>query len=125
VNNGFIFSDLKLDGKPLTECEMVLECDDAMYRLYLTRFTDCGGFSAMAVEFCSCNADHDDHWAVSDLRVNELFTVTAYHDGIRHLEFNRNEKDMEGYLYYTNMDGLIELLSKVREIEKELCRDCD
>ena len=125
MNNGFIFDDLKLDGKPLSECEMVLECNSGMYRLYLTRLTGCGGFLAMAVEFNSCDAGCVNHWEATALEVNELFTVTAYFDGVRHLEFNRNEPDMEGYLYYTNMDGLIELLSKVREIEKELCRECD
>ena len=125
MEDGFIFKDLKLGNKPLIECEMILECNSGMYRLYLTRNTNFEGFYAMALEFNSGSADSENHWESEDLVVNELFTVTANFDGIRHLEFNRNEPEMEGYLYYTNMDGFIELLSKVRELEKEHCSSCD
>jgi hypothetical protein len=125
MDSGFTFKELSLDNNSLCNCEMVLECNSGMYRLYLLRFTDCAGFRAMAVSFNSCRVDNKNHWDAEDLIVDELFTVTAYFDGVRHLEFNRNDKDMEGYLYCTNMDGLISLLSKVREIEKEICRDCD
>lgn len=120
-----IFKDLKLGAKPLRGCEVAFECNNGMYRLYLDRLTNAGGFRAMAVGFNSCDADCSNHWEASDLEVDDIFVVTAHFDGVKHLEFNRNEKDMEGYLYYPNMDGLIELLSKVRELEKELCRYCD
>jgi len=125
MDNGYIFKDLMLGDNPISECEMVLECNDEMYRLYMLKLNYCGGFKAMAIEFNSCGCEAQSQWESDDLVVDELFTVTAFFDGVRHLEFNRNEKEMEGYLYYPNIDGLISLLSKVREIEKELCRECD
>ena len=120
--DGELFSELRLSGKRLQDCEMALECK-GNYRLYVDRFN--GGFYAVAVEFHSCVGGNENIWDSDDLKVCQLFNVTAYFDGVRHLEFNREDKELAGYIYYPNMDGLISMLQKVREIEIEMCRDCD
>lgn len=116
------FSSMKLRGRLLKDCELTLECNKGNYRLYVVK--EDGVFYAMAVEFVSSGMG-DDFWSCPDLMVSQLFEVTAYFDGVRHLEFNRGAGDLAGYIYYPNMPGLIELLQKVREIELEICSDCD
>lgn len=123
MDTGTLFSELKLNDKPLCDCEMVLECNQTNYRLYIDKYPDEHVFYALAVEFVSCVSD--DKWNCPQLAVEPLFNVTAYSDGVRHLEFNREAGDMAGYIYYPNMQGLIEMFAKVREIELEICRDCE
>ena len=125
MNDGIPFSKINLNGKPLTECEMALECNHGDYRLYIDRIKDGKGFYSIAVEFVSCDADAADIWLSNDLRVEPLFNSTAYYDGVRHLEFNREAGDMAGYIYYPNVQGLIDMLTKLREIEVEICTECD
>ena len=120
-----LFSELTLNGKPLSKCELALECNETYYRLYVDKEPKENIFYSLAVEFVNCSADFEDGWACPDLTVSPLFNTTAYFDGVRHLEFNRESKDMAGYIYYPNMQGLLALFSKVREIELEICRDCD
>lgn len=120
---GELFSDIRLNNKSLRECEIALECNDGLYRLYVNRFD--GGFYAMAVEFVSSVADNDDMWDCDQLEVNQLLNLVALFDGVRHLEFNREAGDMAGYIYYPNINGLIEIFQKIREIEIQLCRDCE
>lgn len=121
--DGTPFKDIRLNGKPLETCEMVLECNKTNYRLYVDRENE-NRFYAIALEFNSCSAGGD-VWSCENLRVDPLFNVTAYFDGVRHLEFNREVGDMAGYIYYPNIEGLAKMLAKVREIELEVCRDCD
>jgi|JI9StandDraft_1071089.scaffolds.fasta_scaffold895158_1 hypothetical protein len=121
MESGKLFTEILLDNKPLSECELVYECNHRHYRLYVSRGDNC--FYALAVEFHSCEADGD-IWECPALEVDPLFNVTAYFDGVRHLEFNR-ESDMAGYIYYPNMQGIVELFTKIRELELEICRDCD
>jgi len=94
------------------------------YRLYVDTNKELNSFNAMAIEFVSCSTTSPAIWDCPELRVDQLFRVTAYHDGVRHLEFNR-ESDMPGYIYYPNMQDLISLFEKIREIELNICRDCD
>jgi hypothetical protein len=115
--------ELRLNGKPLPECEMELESSRGNYRLY----SDKGdrAFWTLAVEFYSASADFKNPWDDPDVMVAPLFNTTAYFDGVRHLEFNREAGDMAGYIYYPNMDGIISLLQKVRELELKICPNCD
>lgn len=123
MEDGTLFSEIKLNKKPLNECELVLECNETNYRLYVDRDVSKHLFYALAVEFHSCVGE--DTWNCPQLTVDPLFNVTAYFDGVRHLEFNREAGDMAGYIYYPNIQGLVEMLQKVREVELECCRDCD
>ncbi len=125
MDNGVLFSELKCHGKPLNECELALQCNENSYRLYVNRDTEYNTFWALAVSFVSCYAGNENIWGAEGLTVEPLFNVTAYSDGIRHLEFNREAGDMAGYIYYPNMQGLIALFQKIREIELETCRDCE
>lgn len=109
------------NGKLLKECEVAAQTNT--YRLYVDRFEN--GFYAMAVEWVSSNAGFDDKWSCPGCEVDQLFNVTAYSDGVRHLEFNREAGDMAGYIYYPEMKGLIEMFSKVRELELDLYPHCD
>jgi hypothetical protein len=118
-----LFRDLRLNGKPLNECELALEAAKSNYRLYVDKAPDKHAFRAMAVEFNSCQSEGD-IWQCQELEVTPLFNCTAYYDGVRHLEFNRDDKDFAGYIYYPNMQGLVDLMAKVREIELEICPCC-
>lgn len=108
-------------GKLLKKCEIAVQSGD--YRLYVDRFQD--GFYAMAVEWCSSSASFDDHWLCPSCEVEQIFIATAYSDGVRHLEFNRGAGDMAGYIGYPSIERLMAMLSKVRELELELCRYCE
>jgi hypothetical protein len=119
---GQLFKNMKLNGKPLAECELALECNSRNYRLYVER--EESGFHAMAVEFISGGGMDEDFWLSPNLEVDQLFQVIARFDGVRHLEFNR-ESDMPGYIYYPNMEGIILMMQKVREIEKQCCKEYD
>ena len=121
MSEGTHISEMKLDGKPLRDCEMAFECAHGRCRLYIDRRD--GGFLGMAVEWVTCSGNNV--WTCPDLHVDQMFQVTAYHDGVRHLEFNRGAGDMAGYLYYPNMTGLVALFQKVREIEAEQCPNLD
>lgn len=124
MENGEFFKDLRLNGKPLAECELTLECNHGNYRLYVDKEPENFCFYSIAVEFLSC-ADGSDVWGCDDLVVEQLFNSTAYFDGVRHLEFNREAGDMSGYIYYPDLQAISEMLAKLREIELEICRDCD
>lgn len=117
------FRDLKLKDVPLSQCELAYSGKHDDDRLYWKK-TDTG-FLAHAVEFVSCPDSDCDQWDDKELVVQTLFTVIAYFDGVRHLEFNRNGNDMDGYLYYPPMESLIAMLSKVRELELKHCGDAD
>lgn len=110
------FKDLALGGIPLCRCELALDYEGG-YRLYVNRRDS--GFDAMAVEFVSCF--DKDTWSCDMLMVSQLFLATAYYDGVRHLEFNREVGATAGYIYYPDTKGLIELFSKVRGLEVEQC----
>lgn len=127
MEDGLLFADLKLNEIPLKACEVAYKGKYDNTRLYVVKEPERQCFYAHAVEFHSCPATEGDasHWDNEGLEVDTLFTVTAYHDGVRHLEFNRNGDDMDGYIYYPPMADLIAMLQKVREIELEICRAAD
>ena len=116
-----LFSEILLNKKPLSECELALECNRGNYRLYIDIEPEYKHFFAYAVQFASCSGDTESIWDCPILEVTPLFNVTAYFDGVRHLEFDRDDKDMPGYIYYPHMQCLIELMQKVREIELKVC----
>lgn len=116
-----MFKDLKLKDVFLKDIDPVLECNGGLYRLYVQKYTH-GSFKAIALE--CVGGDSAGPWADDAIEVEELFKVTALFDGVRHLEIKRSEEGHEGYIYYPNMEGLILMLSKVREIEVEHCRAC-
>jgi hypothetical protein len=129
MDDGKAFEEIRLNGKPLSACELALDYPHSGYRLYVDRYEDVTGFEAIAVEFVSCRDDNlkasKDFWDCPCVMANPLFNLIAYFDGVRHLEFNREAGDMAGYIYYPNMEGIIALMRRVREIEKEVCRECD
>ena len=118
--DGTPFSEMELRDKPLKDCELVF--DGKEYRMWINRREN--GFDAMAVRFISCTSDGN-FWDCPNLEVEQLFKVTAYFDGVRHLEFNCDAGDMAGYIYYPNMPELIKLFQKLREIEVAECREVD
>lgn len=121
------FHDIKLNGKPLRDCELVYKSDCDNIRLYVVREEH--GFNAHAVQYESCsyglNEEHNkiNQWENKNLVVETLFEITAYWDGVRHLSFNCNNAETDGYLYYPNIADLIAMLQKVREIELQICRE--
>ncbi len=120
--DGVLFSELKLGGTPLLEDWLAIDLKDS--RLYARVSPGEKSFLAVAVKFISCVSDGD-IWECPKLRVEQIFQVTAYFDGVRHLEFNRGSEDQAGYLYYPDMEGLILMLSAVRNLEETFCPDCE
>jgi hypothetical protein len=120
---GIPFNQIILNKKPLLECEMVLECNDSNYRLYVDKNMDGNCFYAIAIAFVSCV--QEDKWSCPNLKVEPLFDTAAFLDGVRHLEFNRGSEPTERRINYPNLQGIIDMLQKVREIEKEVCPACD
>jgi len=127
MSREILFKDILVGfhKKPIKECEVAFECNSGNYRLYVDKRPEDNHFYAYAVEFASCSFNAELAWDCPNLKVTPLFNVTAYHDGVRHLEFDREDEDSPGYIYYPNMKGFMELIGKVREIEVEVCRDCD
>ena len=117
---GIAFESIKLDGKPLKDCEMALETSCTNYRLYVSKYEDAPGFGAVAVNFVCCELTKDDlsHWDSPNLRVEKVFRLTAPFDGAKHIHFNEED---DGYLYYPEMDSYAEIFKKVRELEIEHC----
>ena len=126
MSDSVLFKDtlLGFNKKPVKECEVAIECNSGKYRLYVDKDVKRNNFQCVALEFVSCTSNSN-MWECEDLMVNPLFNLTAYFDGVRHLEFNRESKDLCGYMNYPNIDGIIHLMQKVREIEKEICYDCE
>ena len=119
-----IFSRIMLNNKLLSECEPVYKGKHDNSRLYVLKKDN--EFFAHAVDYKSCPASNEkDHWKNNSLIVNTIFEVVAYHDGVRHLEWNRNGGEMDGYIYYPIMTDIISMLQKVREIELEVCSNID
>ena len=123
MNSGVLFKDLTIKGNPIRECEIALECNNKNYRLYVAKYPEYQSFEAIAFEFVSSSTKS--FWDCENLAVNELMRVTAYHDGVRHLWVGSDEDDMGGYIYCPDMAALSEILTKIREIELEICTNCD
>ena len=124
------FIDLVVGDSKLSDIEPIYSDEYDYIRLYFAE-TVCG-FDAHAVDFISCdNNGHDDddghQWNHNNTIVNTIFEVTAHSDGdgVRHLEFNRNGGNQDGYLYYPKMQCLIDMLQMVRDLELKLCADCN
>lgn len=77
--------------------------DNGWYKLYCF---ECTGY------LYGCR---DVRWEHGDTTLSKLFEcdVVSF-DGVRHLEFNRNGTEMDGYLYYPSMGALVEALSFVK-----------
>ena len=105
-------------GEPISEFTVEAASKSGQYRLYVKRGES--SFLAAAIECREWDVGGVPFGSADDI-VEELFLVTAYFDGVRHLEFNRGAGDMAGYMYYPDMEGLILLLQKVREVELECC----
>ena len=91
---------------------------DNMYRLRLK--TACYGDvkAFVAEEFVSCEdaSQVESHWFCPKLETRNLFVATVYPDGVRHLEFNRQEEGREGYIYYPDLEELSKMLRIVNEL---------
>ena len=124
MDKDILLKDVLLNVTPVKDCDMVLECNHGLYRLYIYKETDPTCFYAVALEWNGCESDGD-IWACEQTTVTPLFNCVAYFDGVRHLEFNRESENLAGYIYYPNIEGICELFAKLREVEKEYCPNCD
>lgn len=116
------FVDLHIGNTPIKDCALLYQGKHDNARLY-ARAED-GYFKAHAVEVVTSETDDSGlQWGDESTVVQTIFVATAYFDGVRHLEFNRNGGDMDGYLYYPKMVDLIAMLQKVRELEIGHCRE--
>lgn len=123
IEGAIRFQDMRLDMLPLSECDVTFESEDKNTRLY-THKND-AAFSALAVIYVSTEPESEDHWTDKNLEVEKVFEAHAHFDGVRHLEFNRNGTDMDGYLNYPDIPALIAMLQEVRRMELDLCPEAE
>ena len=84
------------------------------YRIYLVQPNTC-----WYKVYCLKLESHtfcDSPWDHTSNTVSKIFEADVVDfDGVRHLEFNRNGIDTDGYLYYPDMEVVIEALSFVKD----------
>ena len=111
-----LFRDLKLQGIPLYDCEVVYKDDYDNLRLYVLKDIEANNFWAMLVDFFQGGIGDDDTvWSHSETLVEKVFAVTAYWDGVRHLDGY--------YMNYPDVKKLSEVFSVLAEIEDMICTD--
>lgn len=127
MDNGLLFHKLAFNNKFVKDYELVFKDKFDNTRLYVLKELETHSFYAQALQFNSCPVTDKkiNVWDNEELLIDILFTVVAYSDGVRHLEFNRIGTEHDGYLYYPPMKSLILMLQKVREIELEICPHAD
>lgn len=86
------------------------------YRIYLAQ-TD--GITCWHKVYCLNLESHTyckSPWEDNSTTLSKIFEADVVDfDGVRHLEFNRNGIDTDGYLYYPDMNVIIEALSFIRD----------
>lgn len=98
-----------------------LDVSCGSYRLYVKRSCDKLGFKAIALEFVTCGMDSEpENWDVSTT-FDELFRITAYHDGVRHFEMKRDYADYSGYIYYPEWSNICALFDRIKQLEADCC----
>jgi len=114
-----LLSKEQINGKPLSECEQFVLGD---LKLFVCRDDNGFGFFAKAYSWVSSNLleDGDDLWLLPSTMVYLAVDVTAHFDGVRHMNLGE-----DGYMNYPNIESLIKVFQKIREIELEMCTDCD
>ncbi|HBN6266157.1 TPA: hypothetical protein L3N15_004138 [Vibrio parahaemolyticus] len=115
--------DIRLNNKPLKDCELAFQDKHNTYRLYVDKDPSGNGFQAYAVEFVYCAGnDINDPFNNPTCVVMELFHLEARSDGARHLHFNREAGDTAGYMYYPDLQVLSEMFSILAKIETDICK---
>lgn len=120
MNGKYLFSELTLDSTPLSDCLLSYESSDNQIRLYIKKKNNSFHFIAIGWAFCI-----DEPFDCDETRVDQLFEGVAYFDGVRHIGFNREEEGLEGYIYCPNIQAMSDMFQIIRNIEVELCYDCD
>ncbi|EGQ7810310.1 hypothetical protein I6Y99_004351 [Vibrio parahaemolyticus] len=123
-NDQRLFIDIRLNDKPLKDCELVFQDKHNSYRLYVDKDSSRNEFQAYAVEFAYCTGhDINDPFNDPTCVVMGLFHLEASFDGARYLHFNREAGDMSGYMYYPNLQVLSDMFRILAKIEAEICKD--
>jgi hypothetical protein len=76
------------------------------------------------VNFVSCSGGVLDFWKDSDLKVECLFHGYIYYDGLRHLYMGDEDTDTENYLYYVDSSTIVDIFSKLKELENDVSESC-
>ena len=71
-----------------------------------------------------CVAYQSKAWDESAL-VEFMFHGTSFYDGVRHLYTGHDLTKNEGYLYYPDLELIIEVLQILSTLEDKLCSDYD
>lgn len=118
MHEGTLFSEVKLDGVLLSDCELVYGGDNI--RLFCKPESPGCGFLAVAVEFVACTVG-EDHWLCKDLRVEQILKVKAAYDGVRHLWVG--QEDTPGYIYYPDPAEFAGMFNRIGELENKYCSE--
>ncbi|MEM1189952.1 MAG: hypothetical protein AAGI72_15575 [Pseudomonadota bacterium] len=124
-NEGTAVKDLTLADEPLAN----LEPDFAtkhMHRLLFVCTQDDepgSGFHALAVDLVSRpeDVDHDQWWRAPEARAERVFEAYARFDGVSDMYWGDQYEG--GYLDSPDLASLLQVLSRVHELEKKHCRD--
>ena len=110
-----LFRDLKVNDKPIYECEIAYQDDYDNLRLYVDIDRKTNSFWAKLVSFNSCTSICIDVWEDHTLTVDVVLDVVAYWDGIRHLT--------PSYTNYPDVKKLADVYSVLAFIEDGTCTE--
>lgn len=79
------------------------------------------GFKFAAIEWVSNPCD-EELWG-DNTGIQFLFNGYAMFDGVRHMWLNTDQDEIFGYVNYPNIEQLVEILTEIRKLELEFCRD--
>lgn len=113
-SEGTLLSEIYLDNKPLLEYPYIKVTG---WRIFYKIHDTCNGFTAKVVSFGSCPSDSEPF--LGDTEILDYIEITAYFDGVRHLEIRRNDGDTAGYLYYPS--GLSDVLNEINKLQDKYC----
>ena len=103
-----LFSSLELDGCKMKE----ISCGNI--RVYSNE----DRFIVLDFVTCECKPEHTSDWNETTI-VQIMFEGVIRFDGLRHL-FMGASQIRHGYLYYTELDDLIEIFTYVKELERDI-----
>lgn len=75
-----------------------------------------GWYKLYCIWLTEPHESEDGYWEATESKVSKMWEADVVDfDGVRHLEFNRNGLDTDGYLYYPDMEDLVESLTFLRD----------
>jgi len=94
-------------------------------RIYYKPMED--GYMFYVLDFASCSSQPADAsvYDAPDCEVVIMFAGYGFFDGVRHLYCHKDGDGFDGYIYYPKVEAMVEIFSRLRELELKYCWDAD